>query len=81
MLKIRNHPSLFQRYQSHSDLVNLLNYFANTRTPLPKGWTSKTDAAGKVCSVNSQINIIKNIVFIIVLGIFYGSHYKDDYFY
>ncbi|XP_025204301.1 E3 ubiquitin-protein ligase HECW2-like [Melanaphis sacchari] len=46
--KIRNHPSLFQRYQSHSDLVSLLNLFANTRIALPRGWTSKTDAAGKV---------------------------------
>jgi len=46
--KIRNHPSLFQRYQSHSDLVSLLNLFANTRITLPRGWTSKTDAAGKV---------------------------------
>lgn len=54
MPKIRNHPSLFQRYQSHSDLVNLLNFFANTIIPLPNGWTSKTDAAGKVCFVEKK---------------------------
>jgi hypothetical protein len=29
-------------------LVSLLNLFANTRIALPRGWTSKTDAAGKV---------------------------------
>lgn len=46
--KIRNHPSLFQRYQSHSDFVSLLNLFADTRIALPIGWTSKIDAAGKV---------------------------------
>jgi len=46
--KIRNHPSLFQRYQSNSELVSFLNTFANPRIALPRGWTSKTDAAGKI---------------------------------
>jgi hypothetical protein len=54
--KIRNHPSLFQRYQSHSDLVSLLNLFANTRITLPRGWTSKTDAAGKVSGSRKIMN-------------------------
>ncbi|XP_050546204.1 E3 ubiquitin-protein ligase HECW2-like [Daktulosphaira vitifoliae] len=55
--KVRNHPSLFQRYQSHSDLVSLLNLFANTRAALPKGWTSKIDAAGKVFFTNQGTKI------------------------
>lgn len=59
MTQIRSHPSLFQRFQSHSDLVNLLNLFANTAIELPYGWTSKTDAAEKVCFV--RIILIKGI--------------------
>jgi len=36
-------------------LVSFLNTFANPRIALPRGWTSKTDAAGKVYLIKDKI--------------------------
>lgn len=38
----------FERYQHNRDLVSLVNKFADTRKPLPRGWESKRDRSNKM---------------------------------
>ncbi|XP_027199659.1 uncharacterized protein LOC113793786 [Dermatophagoides pteronyssinus] len=38
----------FQRYQHNRDLVSLINKFASTDKPLPRGWESKRDRSNKM---------------------------------